>query len=282
MPVSVVLLGTGTPRMEPGRSGAATAVVVDGRPYLFDCGPGIGRRIADAHEVGIEGTAFSGFLRAFLTHLHSDHTTGLPDLALSSWMFDRAEPLEVYGPRGTAALTRAVTQGYAADVAKRLLSEPVKERGHEMVGHDVGPGVVYRDDLVTVEAFGVQHGDWPVDAGPHPAMGYRIRTADRTIVISGDTGPFAGMAEAYAGADVLVHEVYASAGLETRPREWQGYHRRSHTSGVEVGRVAKAAAPGLLVTTHQLLWHVGEEELMDEIRSTYDGPVVHGHDLDVV
>ncbi len=282
MATNVVLLGTGTPRTEPGRSGPAAAVIVDGRPYLFDFGPGVGRRIADGHESGINGLAMSGFDRAFLSHMHSDHTIGLADVMLTPWMFGRKRPLEVYGPQGTAAMTRSLSDAYSLDVAKRKRDEPHTEGGHQIQGCDVVPGVVYRDDLVTVEAFAVQHGDWPEECGPYPALGYRVRSSDRTVVVSGDTGPYGEMQEHYAGCDVLVHEVYASRGLESRPAEWRRYHARSHTAGSHLGQVATAVQPGTLVLTHQLLWHASEDDVIDEIRDGYEGELVYGRDLSVV
>jgi len=279
----VVLLGTGTPRTEPGRAGTSTAVVVDDRPYLFDAGPGVGLRLSEAHESGIAGLAMSGVTRAFLTHLHSDHTLGLPALMLTAWMFGREEPLEVYGPQGTAEMARHIAAAYTLDVAKRTFNEPHTEHGHEMRGTDVVPGVVYRDDLVEVEAFAVSHGDWDPDLhGPFPAMGYRITTPDRAVVISGDTGPFPEMVDTYAGCDVLVHEVYASKGLAARPPQWHAYHERSHTSGTQLGRVAAEARPGVLVLNHQLLWHATEQDLIDEVTVVYDGPLVYGRDLTVI
>jgi ribonuclease BN (tRNA processing enzyme) len=81
---------------------------------------------------------------------------------------------------------------------------------------------------------------------------------------------------------VLVHEVYAGAGLASRPPQWQGYHRRAHTSGGHLGVVAARAQPGVLVTTHELLWHASEDDVIDEIVAAYDGPLVYGRDLDVV
>ena len=234
----MVLLGTGTPRTEPGRSGPATAVIVDGQPHLFDFGPGVGSQIYDGYAPGMAGLGMSRLTRAFLTHMHSDHTIGLPDLLLTPWMCGREQPLEVYGPRGTSAMTSALADAYALDVAKRLHSEPHAVRGPEVNGFDVIPGVVYRDDLVTVDAFAVQHGDWPEAAGPYPAMGYRVTAADRTVVISGDTGPFDAMVATYDGCDVLVHEVYATSGLASRPPEWQAYHELAHTSATHLGSVA--------------------------------------------
>lgn len=279
----VVLLGTGTPRGEVGRAGTSTAVVVDDRPYIFDFGPGVGLRLSEGYEKGIAGLAMSGVTRAFLTHMHSDHTLGLGALMLTPWMFGREEPLEVYGPQGTNAMVRAIAAAYSLDVAKRTLNEPHTERGHEIIGRDVMPGVVYTDDLVEIEAFAVQHGEWdPTLHGAFPAMGYRITTPDRTVVISGDTGPFPEMASIYAGCDVLVHEVYSTTGLSSRPHAWQSYHARSHTSGTHLGRVAAEARPGVLVLAHQLLWHAAEEDLIDEVTAVYDGPLVYGRDLDVI
>ncbi|MFQ5555802.1 MAG: MBL fold metallo-hydrolase [Acidimicrobiia bacterium] len=283
MDVRIVLLGTGTPRLDPSSSGPATALVVDGAPYLFDFGPGVAVRLSEAHHRGIAGMAMSGVTRAFLTHLHSDHTMGLPSLMLAPWMFGREEPLHVHGPLGTDRMVRHVAAAYEADVAKRRFSEPHTERGHEIEGHDLMPGAAFRDDRVTIEAFPVSHGDWvPEIHGPHPAFGYRVRiAAGPTIVISGDTGPFAAMEEAYRDCDVLVHEVYASRGLAARPATWQTYHRASHTSGTELGRIATLVQPGLLVVTHQLLWHADESDLLDEIAGVYDGDLAYGRDLDV-
>jgi len=279
----VVLLGTGTPRTEVGRAGTSTAVVVDDRPYIFDFGPGVGLRLSEGHEMGIAGLVMSGVTRAFLTHMHSDHTMGLGELMLTPWMFGREEPLEIYGPHGTAAMTQAITAAYSLDVAKRTLNEPHTRRGHEIIGRDVTPGVVYTDDLVDIEAFEVQHGEWNTDLhGPFPAMGYRVTTPDRIVVISGDTGPFPDMASTYADCDVLVHEVYSSAGLAARAREWRAYHARSHTSGTHLGGVATEADPGVLVLNHQLLWHATEDDLISEVAVAYKGPLVYGRDLDVV
>lgn len=282
MATEVVLLGTGTPRTEPNRSGPAAAVIVDGRPYLFDFGSGVGRRVAEAYEAGISGLAMSRLDRAFLSHMHSDHTIGLADIMLTPWMFGREQPLEVYGPRGTAAMTRSIVDAYSLDVAKRRYDEPHTDRGHEMEGFDIAPGFAYRDDLVSVEAFAVEHGDWPDVCGPYPALGFRVRSADRTVVFSGDTGPYAEMEENYADCDVLVHEVYSSRGLESRPFEWRRYHTRSHTSGRDLGEIAGSVQPGTLVLTHQLLWHASEDDVVDEIRERYGGELLYGRDLDVV
>src|SRR5262252_9702621 len=96
----VVLLGTGTPNADPDRSGPSVAIVVNETPYLVDCGPGIVRRTAAAFQKNVKGLAIEKLNRVFVTHLHSDHTTGLPDLLLTPWVLGRKDPLEVFGPKG--------------------------------------------------------------------------------------------------------------------------------------------------------------------------------------
>lgn len=271
----VVLLGTGTPNADPLRHGSAVAIVVGEQAYLVDFGPGLVRRAAAAAQKGIKALEAPRLTRAFLTHHHSDHTAGYPDLILTPWVLGRNEPLMVYGPPGTRAMTDHILTAYAEDIRERREGlEPSNDQGHRVVVHEVGAGLIYRDDRVQVEAFRVEHGSWP-------AFGFRFTTPDRTIVLSGDTRPFAGLADHYRGADVLIHEVYSVRGFATRPAAWQRYHSNVHTSTHELAALAKEARPGLLVLTHQLFWGVTEADLVAEVRAHYEGPVVSGRDLDV-
>lgn len=272
----LVLLGTGTPNADPDRSGPALAVVVDGVPYLVDAGPGVVRRAAAARRAGIAGLAVDRLATVFLTHLHSDHTVGLPDLLLTPWVLGRDEPLRVYGPDGTREMAELVRKAWERDIRIRLDGlEPANDRGYRVEAHDVGPGVVYRDERITVTAFQVPHGSW------REAFGYRFETPDRIIVVSGDTRPSEEIVRQCSGCDILVHEVYSQAGFEGRSPEWQRYHASFHTSGPELGRIAARARPKLLVLTHQLLWGATPEELLNEVRRGFEGRVVFGRDLDV-
>ena len=162
------------------------------------------------------------------------------------------------------------------------LNEPHAEGGDQLIGQDIAPGVVFRDDRVTVEAFDVPHGEWAPVHGPHPTVGYRVTTPDRTVVISGDTAFHDGMVDVYQDCDVLVHEVFSSRGLDQRPPEWQAYHRAAHTSATDLGRVVKRVTPGVVVLTHQLLWSATPDDIVDEIGDVYDGAVHYGTDLFVV
>jgi ribonuclease BN (tRNA processing enzyme) len=272
----LVLLGTGTPNAEPDRSGSAVAVVVNGTPYLVDAGPGVVRRANEAFQAGVAGLAVKRLSTVFLTHLHTDHTVGLPDLMYTPWVLERETPLRIIGPAGTELMAHHLTEAYREDVRIRLDGlEPANRTGHRIEAQDVGPGVVFQDANVRVTAFEVAHGGWP------QAFGYRFETPDRTIVISGDTAPVDAIVENCRGCDILVHEVYSQAGWEKREPEWKRYHSASHTSGPALGQIASQADPKLLVLTHQLLWGATPEELLAEVRSSFSGSVVYGKDLDV-
>ena len=272
----LVMLGTGTPNPDPERSGPAVAVIAGGRPYLVDCGPGVVRRAAAAHLAGVLALDMPNLSRLFITHLHSDHTAGYADLILTPWVLGREDPFEVFGPPGISSMTDHILAAYSEDIDIRLHgSQPQNATGIEVNAHEIEQGEIYRDENVTVTAFAVSHGAWPF------AFGFRFDTADRSIVITGDTIATEAVVEACNGCDILVHEVYAKAGLDRRKADWQEYHRASHTSGVELGEIAARAKPNLLVLYHQLMWGATEAELLAEIRQSFDGPVVFADDLDI-
>jgi ribonuclease BN (tRNA processing enzyme) len=281
----IVILGTGNPNAVPETSGPSVAIVVNGAAYLVDCGPGVVRRAAAARRKGIAALAVMNIKVAFLTHLHSDHTVGLPDLILTPWVLGRKEPLELYGPRGLSEMTDHIEKAWAKDVDVRTNGlEHANTTGYQVHAHEIESGVVYKDKNVTVKAFLVPHGSWD------QSFGYRFETADRTIIISGDTGPTDAIAKACNGCDVLLHEVYSEAHFPARTPGWQKYFRSFHTSTVELAREASAAKPGLLILYHQMyMREISNEEqlnrawreLLDEVRQHYSGKVASARDLDV-
>jgi ribonuclease Z len=111
----VVLLGTGTPLPDPQRSGPSTAIVANGIPYIVDAGTGVVRRAAAARDKGVKALEPTNLRIAFLTHLHSDHTLGLPDLMITPWIMGRKEPLELYGPAGTQEMVNHIIEAYKLD-----------------------------------------------------------------------------------------------------------------------------------------------------------------------
>src|SRR5579862_6208994 len=269
----VILLGVGTPRATPAAQGPATAIVVGQRVFLVDAGPGVERQLAAAH------LTIAGPEATFITHLHSDHTLGYPDLILTSWVMGRQRPLEVFGPPGLARMTDRLLEAYSEDIHIRTEGlEHETPGGYRVDVHEVHPGVVYDSGGVKVTAIAVPHGSWPY------AFGYRFDTPDRTVVVSGDTRPSTALETAARGVDVLVHEVYpqSEVGPEARPggNDWPRYMRQFHTSDSELGAIAARAKPRLLVLTHIVRSQTTDSALVAGVRlGGYTGPVAVGHDL---
>jgi ribonuclease Z len=278
----IVLLGTGNPSPSPDNSGPSTAIVVNGEAYLVDFGPGVVRRAAAAaQQKGISALRPANIHHAFVTHLHSDHTVGYPDLIFTPWVVGRQRPLEVYGPHGLKAMTDHVLAAWADDIAiRRGPTERaiVSANGYQVNAHEISQGVVYKDSNVTVSAFPAKHGEWGARA-----LGYRFQTPDRTIVISGDTSPSETIVDQCKGCDALIHEVYTEAGYAKASPEWQRMRREYHTSSRQLGELATRARPGLLILYHQSYQfnESNEEDLMREMRAAYRGRFVSGHDLDI-
>src|ERR1035441_7310655 len=226
----VVILGTGTPRADPDRSGPAVAVIYNDQAYLFDAGPGVVRRAAAASRVhAIPALNAPRLGRVFLTHLHSDHTLGLPDLIFSPWVLGRKEPLDLYGPKGTSAMAGHLEAAWEQDIDVRVHGlERANATGYQVTAHDVEAGVVYREGDLKVTAFAVHHGSWA------QAFGYRIDTPDRTIAISGDCAPSPALLDACNGCDVLLHEVYSLVDAKRPEAGWSEYLREFHTSSAEL------------------------------------------------
>jgi ribonuclease BN (tRNA processing enzyme) len=269
----IIMLGTGTPRANPDRSGPATAIVVNDRAYLIDFGPGVVRRAAAAAAKGYPAVDPVNIRVAFLTHLHSDHTAGYPDLMLTPWVFGRTE-LDVYGPKGTEEMTEHLRAAYREDIEIR--TKGIEHRQPLIVrAHDVKPGVVYKDALVTVKAFAVAHGEWP------QAFGYRFETPDRTIVISGDTSPSNEVVANCQRCDVLIHEVQSPTFDVKSMPDWPAYRARYHTTSDELADIANKTKPGLLVLYHNGSDEAALQEILRDIQRTYHGKVVLSHDLDV-
>jgi ribonuclease BN (tRNA processing enzyme) len=281
----VVLLGTGNPPADPDRSGPATAIVVNGTPYLIDFGAGVVRRAKSAVvDRGVAALDPVKLRVVFATHLHSDHTVGYPDLILTPWVLGRRVPLEVYGPSGIAHMTEHVLEAYREDFATRskdrgLFTVGAFPEGHAVNAHEIKPGVVYKDGNVTVTAFATKHA--------MESYGYRFDTPDRSIVISGDTNPSPATIDACRGCDVLIHEVLTHEWLAKR-RDFQAYAAQFHTTTSQLTELAKQAKPGLLILYHaSLSWRPAVDAersspatLLDEM-SKYPGRVVVGRDLDV-
>jgi ribonuclease BN (tRNA processing enzyme) len=271
---TLVMLGTGMPRPDPMCFGPATAVVYNNRVFLFDAGAGVMRRMAAA-RLSIRGPE-----AVFITHLHSDHTLGYPDLILTTWVMGRKEKLQAFGPVGLRKMTKHIIAAWSEDIDVRIKGlERQTKTGYRVDVHEFDEGVVYDQDGVRVTAIPVLHGCWK------QAFGFRIDTPDRAIVISGDTRPTPALIEASKDVDVLVHEVYPSSQVAPELRVggevWPSYMREFHTSDRELGVIAALAQPKLLVLHHIVRHGNDDEELASSVRAGgYKGEIVVARDLD--
>lgn len=292
IPTRVVTLGTGTPNIIDGRSGTATAVIVDGKEvYLFDAGSGFMSQLGQFREREEKRGVFPSrasydlplhptYLdKLFLTHLDSDHILGLPELLLRGWVLRRNTPVRIWGPQGTRELVDGIVGAYRVDIDHRLQSLPLPE-GQPYAGiveELTGPGVVYRDAYVTISAIAVDHGNWPKGQ----AFGYRIEAPDKTIVISGDTRPSQDLVEASSGVDLLLHEVMSTTGLARLPEKWQDYMLDAHTTTAQLAEIANTLEPEQLILIHPLFFGVNDQTVIDEMAEHYDGNFTLAQDGDV-
>lgn len=274
MPTKLLFLGTGTPNPDPHHLGPCAAVISGGQPYLVDCGAGCVRQASAAKEKGVSEMTMERLTHVFVTHLHSDHTIGYPDLILTPAVTGRTGALHVWGPPGIRKMTEHILAAWSEDIATRLNGgEPSIPAAYEVKVEEVAPGSVFQDENVSVSAMLVKHGQW------RHAYAYRFDTPDRSIVFSGDTTCCEELVEFARGCDTLVHEAYSGFGLSLRTPEWQAYHSSYHTSGEDVGRLAAQVRPRLLLLNHLLPFGQPPGQIAREVRSIYDGEVIETEDL---
>jgi ribonuclease BN (tRNA processing enzyme) len=270
----IVFLGTGTPRPQPDHQGQALAIRINEKIYLVDAGAGVARQ-ASAAAMKMENLGV-----CFLTHLHTDHTLGLPDLVFTPWIMGRTAPLELYGPTGTTAMAESILKAYEQDINIRVNGmEGGNGTGYKVNPHDIKPGIVCQDGNLKVTAFPVEHGSWP------EAYGYKFEVAGKTIVISGDTRPTKNVVHACNGCDVLIHEVYSGYGgtSQKSPEEWMKYMAAFHTSAEELGILATQARAKTLVVTHYIAMGSSNEiEMVNSVRKGFVGTIIVAHDLEVM
>ena len=277
--LKVTLLGTGRPDPVIDRFGPATLVEAGSHTLLFDCGRGASQRLWQLK------TPLSRINALFLTHLHSDHTVGIPDLWLTGWLpapFGRRNvPLQVLGPEGTRAMMASLRQAYQWDIRVRHDGEGMPRSGIEVDARDIRQGVVYERDGLKVTAFEVDHGGIL-----QPAFGYRIDYGGKSVVISGDTRPNENLVRFASNADVMIHEVIAARPelLAKSPdaRRIVGFH----TSPEDAGKIFERVKPKLAVYYHVVLLTTDPSisaptvlELVPRTRTTYSGPLEIGEDL---
>jgi len=272
--IKVTLLGTGCPPPVMNRFGPSTLVEAGGQKFLFDAGRGALQRLT---QIGVRWQAVRGI---FLTHLHSDHVVGFPDLWLTGWLVrpGRDVPLHVWGPRGTTKMMSHLEQAYEYDIRIRLYDDRASPEGVVLLTEDVSEGVVYDRGGVKITAFDVDHK--PIK----PAFGYRIDHAGRSVVLSGDTRFSDNLIKFAQGVDLLVHEVVVPETIRRAgaPPERAKAVIDHHVTPEQAGEVFSRVKPRLAVYSHIVLPDATEQDLVPPTRKTYGGPLEVGEDLMVI
>jgi ribonuclease BN (tRNA processing enzyme) len=298
----LVLLGTHAgPVVDLTRSQTASAVIVDGTPYLVDCGYGTLRQLTAA------GIGFQHIDQVFFTHLHDDHTADLAALLDFQWMDSKATPTDAYGPYGTARLVEAALAYSRANVEIRVVDEGRGTRPEALChGHDVAaaatPIQVYHDARVRVTAIENTH--YPARATarmPHRSIALRFDTRDRSIVFAGDTAYSANVVELARGADVFVCEIMdtgvhaqmleqaRAAAAAGNPESISRHIAETHSPPADVARMAREAGARRVVLNHLLTERTASgayvyplTRLIEGVRQDYRGEVIVGQDLMVL
>ncbi len=296
----LILLGTAAgPVPKATRSQPATAIVVDGKVYLFDVGNGVLRQLAKA------GYGVSDVETIFITHNHFDHNADLGSVMAFRWMAGGGKPVPIIGPPGTAAVAAAHLRAFrhseeifAAVVPGRKLPKlhtefPVRERME---------GLVFSDERITVTAVENSHYSMQYKSaaayGRDHSISYRIQTPDRVIVITGDTGKSDALEALAKDADILVSEVLDVDAIEAyvakraAAENWSDkqkqdtlrHHMRGHLPARDLGVMAAAAKVKSIVLTHFVPTSptsLDTSVVEGQVREAYDGTVVGGVDLQV-
>jgi ribonuclease Z len=270
--IRVTLLGTASgPRAFVDKAGISTLVEAGGERLLFDAGRGSMQRLVQA------GFPMNAVTKLFLTHLHSDHVIGVPDLMLSPWSAapERKVPLEIWGPVGTRDMMRHLEEAFAFDIhMRRDVDESFSPEGIKTLAHDIRAGKVYEKNGVTVTAFLVSHGL------VKPSYGYRVDYAGRSVALSGDTSPNDNLVAVCRGVDVLIHE---AIDVEVLRRLVPDKSRMDaivarHTTPEQAASIFSKVSPRLAVFSHS----PGTPAIVEQTRRSYAGRVEMGEDLMVI
>ena len=278
-PFKVTLLGTGAPVPSMERFGPSILVEAGGQKLLFDCGRGAAQRL---WQLKIPLGKIDAL---FLTHLHSDHIVGIPDVWLTGWIpavYGRRElPLQVLGPTGTKDMMDNLVKAFSWDITTRAKEKNKADSGALVIAKDIREGVIWENKEIKITPFTVRHSDF-IDS----ALGYKIEYAGRTLILSGDTRYSENLIRYAKGADVIIHEVAAAneQTMQTSPLVNQilGFH----TSPEEAGKVFEQTKPKLAVYSHIVLLTAEPSippptmnEVILRTKKTYSGAVEAGEDL---
>ena len=278
----LVLLGTvAGPVLHPTRMMSAQALVVDGAVYMFDCGYGAITRFAATN------LRFADMRALFITHHHSDHNADYANLIHLAWIQGMTRKVDVIAPPPMQRIHAAAIEFHHEDFDIRIRATGRKPPADSFNVREITEGgLVFQDDLIKVRAVLVKHPPFQY------AFGFRIDTADRSIVLSGDTSPCEALVELAKGADLLLHEAMYEPGIDAMlaqrpyvPPGLRSFLVDGHSSAQDCGHMATQAGVKTLALTHLLPSDdglVSEDLWRSEAARHFAGEIIIGRDLMVL
>lgn len=275
----LILLGTkGGPRVSGGgRKNSSVLLLINGTPYVVDCGYGTSLQLLAA------GVPLNELRYVFITHHHSDHNLEYGPLVYNAWATGAPVRIDSYGPPGLEKMTEAFFESMKFDIDTRIEDEGRADPRKLVFPHDFDkPGVVLQNDEVRVTAGLVRHP--PIKQ----AYAYRFDAKDRSVVLSGDTTYSPELAELAKGADVLVHEVLYLPGMDAMLQRVPAAKRlrehlvASHTVSEDVGKIAARAGVKTLVLSHLVPGDnpsITDDQWTEGARKHFKGRIIVGKDL---
>lgn len=278
-PIKVTLLGTGAPVPSIERFGPSILVEAGGQKLLFDAGRGAGQRL---WQLKIPLGQVDGL---FLTHLHSDHIVGIPDLWLTSWIpaayGRRSSPFNVYGPEGTKDMMENLVKAFSWDISIRSKEKNKADSGALVNAADIKEGYIWEKNGVKVTPFTVRHAEFI-----ESALGFRVDYAGHSVILSGDTRYSENLIRYSKGADVVIHEVAAANEHSMKTSSLVNQILGFHTSPEDAGKVFEQVKPKLAVYSHIVLLTAEPSippptinELAERTQKIYKGALQVGEDL---
>ena len=271
----VTLLGTGAPPPIQTRASYSLLIEAGGQQIIIDAGRRSFQRIADALGPGPKVRGKINFLdKIFVTHLHSDHIQGIPDILTTGFQFGRKGPLQVWGPKGTKSMMFHIEKAYEFDIMVRTNWGKNRPEAYKQVSMDIEPGFVWKKGGVSVRAFLVDHKEIK------PAYGYVVEFDGRKAVFSGDTIFTPSIIKEATGADLLVHQV-ADVSAKLMKKSPKRFKRimGHHTMPNEIAKILNQAKPRFTALSHLVLFGVTKKSVLAKITKDTKEPVIMGNDL---
>ena len=275
----VISLGTGMPSITRRQAAASFLVQLgNGENFIFDMGTGA---LTNLTQLQIPWDTLD---KVFLGHLHFDHMGDLDALLIVGVSHGRNVPLNIWGPSGTSP--ELGTQ-YAVDrLMEAYTWEFTSKRGYvPSAGYQpLVQEFDYRETQVIYDRNGVTITSFPAIHVIDGPVSFALEWNGLKFVYSSDTFPNKWFMENSRNADILIHESFPTVTQlitynKMQPESAWPVGTRVHTQPSAAGKVFSLLSPRMAIAFHFINDVSTREQVLQEIRSTYDGPLTLAQDL---